>query len=174
MPIHVGDAVPAATFRYVKGREVVTVSTDELLRGRRVVMFSVPGAFTPKSTELHVPSYLGNAEDIYAQGVDSIVCISVNDAHVMDAWAKHCRVGDKIRMLADGHCVFFTAIGLELDCTRFELGFRCHRFSMIVDDGSVSAINVEAPGGYAVSGAETIVTQLRKLNASVHAASSNS
>lgn len=174
MPINVGDPLPAATFRYVKDREVVTVSTDELLRGRRVVIFSVPGAFTPKSTELHVPSYLGNTEDIYAQGVHSIICVSVNDAHVMDAWAKHCGVGDKIRMLADGHCVFFTAIGLELDCTRFELGFRCHRFSMIVDDGSVSVMNVEAPGAYEVAGAETILAQLRKLNASEDAVPSTS
>jgi glutaredoxin/glutathione-dependent peroxiredoxin len=165
MPIRIGDRIPAASFRYLDEGVVRTVSTDELTRGRRIVLFSVPGAFTQKSTQLQVPSYLQHADEIVAQGVDAVLCVSVNDAHVMHAWAQHCGVGDRIRMLADGHCAFFTAMGMELDCTRFELGYRCHRFSMIVDDGQVRTLNIEEPGAYEISGAETIVAQLRQLNA---------
>jgi len=164
MPISIGERLPAASFRYVEDGKVLTVGTEALTRGRRIVLFSVPGAFTPKSTQLQVPSFLQHADEINAEGVDAVVCVSVNDAHVMQAWARHCGVGDKILMLADGHCAFFTAIGMELDCTRFELGYRCHRFSMIVDDGCVCAMNVEIPGVYEVSGAELILSQLRQLN----------
>ena len=160
MTIAVGDRIPVGVLKELGPRGPVQVSTEQLFSGKRVVLFSCPGAFTPKSTEKQVPGYLAHADEILAAGVDSIVCISVNDSFVMDAWAKHCGVGEKIRMLADGHCELHTSMGLEMDCTRFTLGFRSHRFSMIVDDGVVTHFNLEEPGGYDVSDASVIVEQL--------------
>lgn len=158
-----GDSIPAGVLKELgpAGTPQV-VSTAELFAGNRVVLFSCPGAFTPKSTDRQVPSYLNHADEIGSMGIDAIVCISVNDSFVMDAWGKACGVGDKIRMLADGHCEFHTSMGLEMDCTRFTLGFRNQRFSMIVDDGVVTHLNVEEPGGYEVSDASVIVEQLRR------------
>lgn len=163
MSIKVGDTIPTGVLKELgpAGAPVV-ISTAEIFAGNRVVLFSCPGAFTPKSTDQQVPSYLSAADKIHSMGIDAIVCISVNDSFVMDAWAKACGVGDKIRMLADGHCEFHTSMGLEMDCTRFTLGFRNQRFSMIVDDGVVTHLNVEEPGGYEVSDASVIVGQLQQ------------
>ena len=160
MTIAVGERMPIGIFKELGPKGPVQVSTEELFAGKRVVLFSCPGAFTPKSTEQQVPGYLAHADAIRNAGIDSIICISVNDSFVMDAWARFCGVGEKIRMLADGHCEFHTSLGLEMDCTRFTLGFRSHRFSMIVDDGVVTHLNVEEPGGYDVSDASVIVRQL--------------
>lgn len=163
MSIKVGDRIPTGVLKELGPAGAPTVvSSAEIFAGKRIVLFSCPGAFTPKSTQQQVPSYLNHADEIISLGVDAIVCISVNDAFVMDAWGKACGVGDKIRMLADGHCEFHTSMGLEMDCTRFTLGFRNQRFSMIVDDGVVTHLNVEEPGGYAVSDASVIVEQLRQ------------
>ena len=144
------------------GPEIVTTAT--LFSGKKVVLFSCPGAFTPKSTLKQVPGYLQHADEILSSGIDAIICISVNDSFVMDAWAKYCGVEDKIRMLADGHCEFHTSLGLEMDCTRFTLGFRSHRFSMIIDDCVLTHLNIEEPGGYDVSDASVIVAQLRNMS----------
>ncbi len=162
MAIKIGDRIPAGVLKELGNEGPVTVATGELFDGKRVVLFSCPGAFTPKSTDHHVPSYLEHADAILASGVDSILCVSVNDSFVMDAWAKACGVGSKIRMLADGQCEFHTSLGLEMDCTRFTLGYRNHRFSMIVDDGRVTHLNVEAPGAYDVSDAAVILAQLQQ------------
>ena len=161
MPVTIGDHIPAATLRVMGPVDPRTVSVDELFNGRRVLLFSVPGAFTAKSTNLHVPSYLAHADAIHAQGIDAILCVAPNDAHVMAAWATHCGVGDQIMMLADNHAEFFMALGLEMDCTRFGLGFRCQRFSLVAEDRRITHLNIEEPGQFAVSGAETILAQLR-------------
>ena len=160
MTIAVGDTIPVGVLKELADSGPGQVPTERLFAGQRVVLFSCPGAFTPKSTEQQVPGYVQHADEILANGIDAILCISVNDAFVMDAWGKHCGVGDKIRMLADGHCEFHTSMGLQMDCTRFTLGFRSHRFSMIIDDGVVTHLNVEEPGGYDVSDASVIVSQL--------------
>lgn len=161
MSVTIGDRIPTATFRVMGDVDPRTVGVDELFNGRRVLLFSVPGAFTAKSTHQHVPSYLAYADAIRALGVDAILCAAPNDAHVMAAWAAHCGVTDQIMMLADNHAEFFMALGLEMDCTRFGLGFRCQRFSLIAEDRQITHLNIEEPGQYVVSGAETILAQLR-------------
>lgn len=160
MRLRVGDRIPPGVLKFMGRQGPKPISIDELFNGRRVVLFSVSGAFTPKSTTMHVPSYLNLADKIFSHGVDDILCVSVNDAHVMDAWANYCGSKGKIRMLADGHCEFFMALGLEMDCTRFTLGYRCQRFSLIADNRVTTHLNIEEPGEYRVSGAETIVAQL--------------
>jgi len=166
MALSIGDRIPAGTLRVMSPEGPSTISVDELFGGRRVVLFSVPGAFTPKSTLKHVPSYLTLADQIGALGVDEILCVAPNDAHVMAAWADHCQVNGEIRMLADAQAEFFTSLGLEMDCTRFAIGYRCQRFSLIAEDRVVTHLNIEEPGVYDVSGAETIVAQLRGAVAS--------
>ena len=160
MAIVVGDKIPIGVLKELGTEGPEPVSTEQLFAGKRVVMFSCPGAFTPKGTEKQVLGYLQRAAEIRSNGIDSIICISVNDAFVMDAWGKHCGVGDKIRMLADGQCEFHTSMGMQMDCTRFTLGFRNHRFSMIVDDETVTHLNLEDPGGYMVSDVSVILEQL--------------
>lgn len=162
MVAKIGDRVPAGIFRVMGDSDPQPISVDELFDGRRVVLFSVPGAFTAKSTTLHVPSYLAHADAIRALGVDAILCAAPNDAHVMAAWAAHCGVTDQIMMLADNHAEFFMALGLQMDCTRFGLGFRCQRFSLIAQGRQITHLNIEEPGQYAVSGAETILAQLQE------------
>lgn len=161
MVIKVGDYIPDGTFRVMGPMGPETVNVDKLFNDRSVVLFSVPGAFTPKSTYQHVPSYLENTEAFRALGIDSILCVSPNDAHVMQAWGEHCSVNSRIIMLADNHAEFFSTIGLEMDCTRFGLGYRCQRFSLIAKNRLITHLNIEEPGGYAVSNAETILAQLQ-------------
>jgi peroxiredoxin len=159
--IKISEKIPAAVFKELGENGPETVSTDTLFNGRRVVLFSCPGAFTPKSTEKQVPGYLAAAADFASLGVDEIICISVNDSFVMDAWATHMGVDGRIRMLADGHCEFHTSIGMQMDCMRFTLGFRSQRFSMLVDDAVVTMLNVEEPGGYDVSDAGVLLQQMQ-------------
>jgi len=164
--IKIGDKLPSATLMERQdagdgcalGPSPVTV--EELTRGKRVVIFGVPGAFTPTCSARHVPSYLNHHEALKQQGVDIVACMSVNDAFVMGAWGVDQGSGDKVRMLADGSALFTKALGLELDLTTRGLGIRCQRFSMLVDDGIVKALNVEAPGAFEVSGAETLLEQM--------------
>ena len=165
MVIKVGEKIPSSNFKVLKGETPITISSEELFSNKKTVLFSVPGAFTPKSTNDQVPSYLKKADEIFSLGIEKIYCVSVNDSFVMDAWSKHCKVNGKILMLADGHCEFFTSIGLEMDCTRFTLGYRCERFSMIIDDDVVKSLNVEEPGGPVdISSAKVIVEQLKNEN----------
>ncbi len=153
MTIKQGDQLPAGTFKVMTENGPTDVSTDDLFKGKKVVLFSVPGAFTPTCSNQHLPSYLQNYDKIKAQGVDTIACMAVNDAFVMGAWGKDKGVGDKIKMLADGNGEYTKKLGLELDGTGFGLGIRGKRFSMIVNDGVVEKLSVDN-GAYELTGAE--------------------
>ena len=160
MTIKVGDTIPQATMMEMTGDGPAPVSTSDLFKGKKVALFSVPGAFTPTCSAKHLPGFVKNADSIKAKGVDSIVCMSVNDAFVMGAWGQDQNVGDNVRMLGDGNGDFAKALGLELDGSGFGLGTRSQRFSMIVDDGKVTELNIEAPGAFEVSSAEFMLNQL--------------
>ncbi len=158
MTIKVGDRIPAVDFKELDGDSLSDVDSQALFQGRRVAIFGVPGAFTPTCSAEHVPSYLKNADALRAKGIDEIACVSVNDAWVMSAWGAAQGVGSNIRMLADGNGAFAEATGLELDASGFGLGQRSTRFSMIVDDGVVTALHVEDdPGEMASTSAEELL-----------------
>ncbi len=160
MAIKQGDKVPSGKFKTMTANGAVEVTTDELFKGKKVVLFAVPGAFTPTCSNQHLPSYLKNFDKIKAQGVDTIACMAVNDVFVMNAWGKHSNVGDKIMMLADGNGTYAKALGLELDATKFGMGTRGQRFALVVKDGVAKTVDVEAPGEFTVSSAEHILKQL--------------
>ncbi|MFQ3248333.1 peroxiredoxin [Glaciecola sp.] len=156
--IEVGGTLPEAVFSILEDGEIRNPHTGTLFSEKKVVLFAVPGAFTPTCSAAHLPGYIALADKIKAKGVDSIICVSVNDAFVMDAWGKS-QNADEIIMLADGNGSFAEQIGLNMDTDSFG-GIRSIRYSMIVDDGVVSALNVEDPGRFEVSDAETILKQL--------------
>lgn len=160
MTIQVGDKVPSATLKYLSSEGPKEITTDELFKGKRVALFAVPGAFTPTCSQRHLPGYVDRSADIRGRGVDTIACLSVNDAFVMGAWGKDQNCGDKVMMLADGSGDFTKAVGLELDLTKGGLGLRSQRYSMLVEDGVVKALNVEKPGQFDVSSAETMLKAL--------------
>ena len=160
MTIKEGDAIPSVNLKIMSEKGVSDISTDELFSNKKVVLFSVPGAFTPTCSAQHLPGFIDHADLIKEKKVDTIVCMSVNDAFVMDAWGKDRGAGEKVLMVADGNGDFTKALGLELDAKGFGLGMRSQRFSMIVDNGSVSQLNVEEGGGFEVSKAEVILDQL--------------
>jgi len=160
MTIQVGDKVPSVTLREMTPDGPKPVTTDELFAGKKVAFFALPGAFTPTCSAKHVPGFVQNYDALKAKGVDSIVCLSVNDAFVMGAWGKDQGAGDKVRMLADGNGEFTQAVGLEMDGSKFGMGKRSQRYSMIVDNGVVKTLNVEQPGGFEVSSAEHMLGQL--------------
>ena len=160
MTIKVGDKVPDVTVTEATSEGPKPVSTDEFFKGRRVALFAVPGAFTPTCSAKHLPGFKQMAGDIKAKGVDAIACVSVNDAFVMRAWAEDQAVGEDIVMLADGGAEFTRAVGLELDASRFGMGQRSQRYSMIVDDGVVKELNVEEGGEFRVSSADYLLAQL--------------
>ena len=168
MTIKVGDRLPAGTlqeFYEVEKNGCAVgpnpVNMEDLTRGKKVVIFALPGAFTPTCSAKHVPSYVANYDKLKAKGVDEIVCISVNDAFVMGAWARDQKTDGKVRMLADGSADYCKALGLTMDLNARGMGTRCARFSMLVDDGVVKTLNVEAPGKFEVSNAETLLDQAR-------------
>ncbi len=160
MAISVGDKIPAGTLKISAPGGMKDVSTDELFGGKKVVLFAVPGAFTPTCSAKHLPGFVSKAGDLKAKGVDSIICLSVNDAFVMDAWGKAHNAGDDVIMAADGNAEFTRALGLEFDASDFGMGVRAQRFALIVDDGVVKGAYVEAPMKLEVSGAEAILEQL--------------
>jgi peroxiredoxin len=157
MAIKVGDKIPSGTFKYLTAEGPKEITTDELFGGKKVAFFAVPGAFTPTCSQRHLPGYVDKAAALKAKGVDTIACVSVNDAFVMGAWGKDQKTDDKVIMLADGSGDFTRAIDLELDATRAGLGKRSQRYSMLVDNGVVKALNVEAPGKFEVSDADTML-----------------
>lgn len=159
MSIQTGDKIPACTLKYPGAEGPADITTDEIFAGKKVVLFAVPGAFTPGCSMTHLPGYVVNADKIKAAGVDTIVCMSVNDAFVMDAWGK-AQNADEVLMLADGNGEFTAALGLELDGSGFGLGTRSQRFAMIVEDGTVTHLNVEPGAGIDVSDAETMMALL--------------
>jgi len=161
MTIKVGDKLPQATFRVMTADGPAAKTTDDLFKGKKVVLFAVPGAFTPTCHKNHLPGFLAKAAEIKGKGVDAIMVTSTNDVFVMDAWAKSTGAAGAIEFLSDGNADFAKEIGLSLDGSGFGLGTRSQRYSMIVNDGVVSALNVEdAPGKADVSGAEALLGQL--------------
>lgn len=158
--IKVGDAIPSHKLTAVTADGPKEVTTEELFAGKTVVLFAVPGAFTPTCSARHLPGYVQNNEALRAKGVDTIACLAVNDVFVMTAWAKEQAVDNHITMLADGSGTFTKALGLELDLTARGLGVRSQRYAMVVRDGRITHLNVEAPGGFEVSRAETVLAQL--------------
>ena len=161
MTINVGDKIPSVTLKQLTSEGVKEVTTDEIFRGKKVVLFAVPGAFTPACSQRHLPGFVDKAADIKAKGVDEIACVAVNDAFVMGAWGKEQRTEGKVRMLADGSGDLARTLGLELDLTKGGLGIRSKRYSMLVDNGIVKSLNVEAqPGQVEASGAEAMLKAL--------------
>lgn len=161
MTIEVGDKLPDATFKIMTADGPAEVGVDDYFSGAKVALFAVPGAFTPTCHANHLPGFLANLEQIKAKGVDKIACVSVNDVFVMDAWAKASGGKDKIDFLADGSADFAKALGLELDGSAFGMGLRSKRYSMIVEDREVKALNVEdVPSSAKASGAEALIEQL--------------
>ncbi|HKK50023.1 MAG TPA: peroxiredoxin [Myxococcota bacterium] len=157
MAISEGEKIPSVT---VKATDMTDVSTDELFGGKKVVLFAVPGAFTPTCSNQHLPGFIEKADEIRAKGVDDIVCMSVNDAFVMDAWGKQHGAGDKVRLIADGNGELAKALGLDFDGSGVGFGLRCQRFAAIVDDGVVQKLAVEEPMKFDVSSAESILQAL--------------
>jgi len=154
-----GDKLPAGTFKVMGKEGPENVSSDELFKGKKVVLFGLPGAFTPGCSKAHLPGFVVNADKIKARGIDTIACMSVNDAFVMDAWGK-AQNADEVEMLADGNGEFTKALGLEMDARGYGMGERCKRFSMIVEDGVVKHLAIEPAGGVDVSSAEKILEKL--------------
>ncbi len=159
MTIQVGDNIPACTLKTMGDKGPTDIDTAEIFAGKKVVLFAVPGAFTPGCSITHLPGYVVNADKIKAMGVDTIVCMAVNDAFVMGAWGE-AQNAEELLMLADGNGEFTAALGLELDGSGFGMGTRSQRFAMIVDDGVISHLNVETGPGVEASAAETIMALL--------------
>jgi peroxiredoxin len=160
MTIKVGDKLPNLTLTQATAEGPKPVSTDELFKGKTVALFAVPGAFTPTCSAKHLPGFKQQAPTLKGKGVDAIACISVNDPFVMRAWGEDQAVGEDVLMLADGNGEFTKAVGLEMDGSKFGLGQRSQRYSMIVKDGVVSTLNVEQGGEFRVSSAEHMLGQL--------------
>lgn len=167
MTIQVGDSLPEGKLQEYIEVETAgcsigpnTFPVQDLVRGKKIAIFGLPGAFTPTCSAQHVPGYLEHAAALKAKGIDEIWCLSVNDAFVMGAWGRDQKVAGRIRMMADGSAVYTRALGLELDLSKAGLGIRCQRFSMLVDDGVVKKLNIEAPGKFEVSDAKTLLRQL--------------
>lgn len=160
MTIKSGDRMPAGTFKTMTADGPKDITTDELFKGKRVVLFSVPGAFTPTCDAKHLPGFVQHADAIRAKGIDTIACMAVNDVFVMNAWGKSSSVGDKVVMLADGNGDYAKALGLEMDGRGFGMGTRGQRFAIIVDDGMAKQVNVEAPREFRVSAADHVLGQI--------------
>jgi peroxiredoxin (alkyl hydroperoxide reductase subunit C) len=160
MTIKVGDTIPSMKLMVATADGPKETSTDDIFKGKKVVLFAVPGAFTPTCSAKHLPGFVQNFDALKAKGVDTVACIAVNDAFVMGAWGKDQGTGDKVTMLADGAAAFAKAIGLELDLNARGMGWRSQRYALIAQDGKVTHLGVEAPGGFEVSKAEAILAAL--------------
>ena len=160
MAIKVGDKIPSVTLQHKTADGIQSVATDDFFKGKKVVVFAVPGAFTPTCSAKHLPGFVKNAEAIKGKGVDEIACVAVNDAFVMDAWGKDQKAEGKVTMLADGSAKFAKALGLDLDLIDRGLGTRSQRYAMVVENGKVTLLNVEESGAFDKSSAETILAAL--------------
>ena len=160
MPLQVGDKVPSVPLYEMGDDGPAAVNTDEFFAGRKVVLFALPGAFTPTCSAQHVPGFVNNADEIKAKGVDAIACLATNDAFVMGAWGKDQGAGDKVQMLADGSGDFTRAAGFEFDLSERGLGVRSKRYAMVVEDGKITTLNMEDGGGLTISSAESILEAL--------------
>ena len=157
MSISVGDRMPEGSFTTMGSDGPEAISSADLFGGKKVVLFSVPGAFTPTCSAKHLPGFVAQAAQLKAKGVDTIACMAVNDVFVMDAWGKDQNVGDNVQMLADGNGDYARALGLDLDASGFGMGQRGQRFALIVDDGVATHVAVEGPGEFIVSAAEAVL-----------------
>ena len=161
MAIKVGDKVPAGNFGIMKKEGPGSISTDELFKGKNVVLFSVPGAFTPTCSKTHLPGFVQTAAALKAKGIDTVACLAVNDVFVMDAWGKGAGADGKVTMLADGNATYTKALGLELDASGFGMGIRSQRFALVVKNGVVEKMMVEPSAGQCtISGGESILNNL--------------
>jgi len=160
MTISSGEKMPSGTFGVMTDAGPGSMSSDELFAGKKVVLVSVPGAFTPTCSLNHLPGFVDQADQLTAKGVDTVACMAVNDVFVMDAWGKDRGVGEKVVMLADGNGEYSRALGLELDASGFGMGMRGQRFAIVVDDGVATHVAIEAPGQFEVSKAEAILEAL--------------
>jgi glutaredoxin/glutathione-dependent peroxiredoxin len=160
MAIKAGERMPAGKFKVMGETGPQDLTTAQLFDGKRVVLVSVPGAFTPTCNAKHLPGFVTQAAAMRAKGIDTIACMAVNDVYVMNAWGKSAGVGDQVSMLADGNGEYSRALGLELDATGFGMGKRGQRFAIVVDNGVATQVNVEAPGEFKVSAAEYLLGQL--------------
>jgi peroxiredoxin len=160
MAIEVGDKIPSVELQHMVAESVETISSDELFAGKKVVLFALPGAFTPTCSASHLPGYVVKSDELFDKGVDRIICLSVNDAFVMDAWGKQHNADDRVMMIADGSAHFTRAIGLELDLDAGGMGIRSQRYAMVVNNGIVETLKIEAPREFKVSNAETILANL--------------
>ena len=160
MSIQVGDPIPAVTLKHLTEGGMQEISTDEIFKGKKVVLFAVPGAFTPTCSAKHLPGYVEQADALKAKGVDNVVCLAVNDPFVMQAWGKANSVGDKVLMLPDGNGTLTKALGLEMDGTAYNLGHRSQRFALVAEDGVVTQLHVEKPGAFEVSSADYVLKQV--------------
>jgi peroxiredoxin len=160
MTIKVGDKLPSISLKYMNKDGMQTATTDDLFKGKKAVLFGLPGAFTPTCSAKHLPGFVTHAETLKQKGVEVIACLSVNDAFVMDAWGKAQNAGEKVLMLADGNADFAKATGLTMDGTGYGMGLRTSRWAMVLDDGKVQTLNIEAPGAFEVSSAEAVMKAL--------------
>lgn len=160
MSIAIGDKMPAGELGVMGADGPDKVSTDALFGGKKVVLFSVPGAFTPTCDAKHLPGFVSNADAFKAKGVDTVACLAVNDVFVMSAWGQAAGVGDSVLMLADGNADYTQSLGLELDASGFGMGTRGQRFALVIDDGVVTNVQVEPPGQFGISSAESILNSL--------------
>jgi peroxiredoxin len=160
MAIQVGDKIPDVELQVAKSSGIEKAKTGELFAGKKTALFAVPGAFTPTCSVKHLPGFIDKADEIASKGVDQIVCLSVNDAFVMGAWAADRGAGDKIVMLADGSGEFTKALGLDFDGSKFGMGTRAQRFAAVIEDGVVKSLHVEKPMAFEVSSAEAILKEL--------------
>lgn len=160
MPIKAGDTMPSGTLTLVTDEGPQKISAEEFFKGKKVVLFSVPGAFTPTCDAKHLPGFVQQADQIRAKGVDTIACIAVNDPFVMKAWGKSQSCDGKVQMIADGNAEYTKALGLEMDASGFGMGIRGQRFALIVENGIVKNVNVEEKGEFKVSSAESVLAQL--------------
>jgi peroxiredoxin len=160
MTIKAGERMPAGKFKVMGESGPQDLTTAQLFDGKRVVLFSVPGAFTPTCSAKHLPGFVVQAEAMRAKGIDTIACMAVNDVFVMNAWGKSANAGEKVSMLADGNGEYARALGLEMDATGFGMGKRGQRFAIVGDNGVATKVNVEAPGEFKVSAAEYVLGQI--------------
>ena len=160
MAIKAGDRMPSGTLKTMTKDGPKDITTDELFKGKKVVLFALPGAFTPTCSAKHLPGFVQRASELKGKGVDTIACLSVNDAFVMHAWGKDQKVEDKVLMLADGNGDFTRAVGLEMDGTGYGMGKRSRRYALVAQDGVVKTLNVENPGAFEVSSAEAVLKAL--------------
>ena len=160
MPIKVGDKIPSVKLKTMTKDGMKEMTTDEIFGSGKTVLFALPGAFTPTCSAKHLPGFVGKAADMRGKGVDKIACLSVNDAFVMNAWGKEQNVGENVLMLADGNADFTKAVGLDMDGTGFGMGLRSKRYAMVVENGVVKHLAVEAPGQFEVSSAEAVLKAL--------------